>query len=284
MVQADGGGKLPEIGFGTSEIANDAQGIEKIVQALACGYRLIDTAAAYENEQAVGQAVKRAEKELGIKRQEIMISSKLANDAQGYESALHAFEETQNHLELDYLDIYLIHWPVPRDREDDYKELNIASWEAMEKLKKQGKVRMIGVCNFLQRHLQNLIENCDAAPQINQIEMHPRYQQRELLRYCKEQGIAVEAWGPFRNGRIFGEQQLREIADKHGATVAQTCLQWIAAEGAVPLPKSSTRQRMEENLEFSHVKLDADDIAAIHAMDEVDGHADYWNYKRQLRY
>ncbi len=284
MVQADGKGKLPEIGFGTSEIANDPQGIEKIVQALACGYRLIDTAAAYENEQAVGRAVKRAKEELGIKRQEVIISSKLANDAQGYESTLHAFEETQNRLELDYLDIYLIHWPIPRDREDDYKELNIASWEAMEKLKKQGKVRMIGVCNFLQRHLQNLIMNCEIVPHINQIEMHPRYQQRELLRYCKEQGITVEAWGPFRNGRIFDERQLREIADKHGATVAQICLQWIAGEGAVPLPKSSTKRRMEENLEFHNVKLDTDDIAVIRAMDEADGHADYWNYKRQLRY
>lgn len=206
------------------------------------------------------------------------------NESQGYYSTLRAFDETLNQLRLDYLDIYLIHWPIPRGKEKIYKELNIETWMAMEKLKEMGKIKMIGVCNFLQRHLENLIQNCNIIPQLNQIEIHPRYQQRELVKYCKDYNMIVEAWGPFRNGKIFDEKKLEKIAKKHNVTIAQICLKWIVDNEIIPLPKSSVRERMKENLEFGNVILDEQDRKCILGMNEKNGHEDYWNYRRQLLY
>lgn len=254
---------IPGIGYGTYLAPDDTSGTRSILDALEAGYRLIDTASVYGNEKTVGRAVR----ESSIPREEIFITSKVWNTDQGYESTLSAFDASLNRLGTDYLDLYLIHWPIPAGYEKDYRELNRETWKAMERLYKEGQARAIGVSNFLPRHLEALMEQADTIPMVNQLEINPRYHQTEAVAFCREHGILVESWGPLARGGVLEEPVLRRIADKHKKSVAQICLRWELQRGIVPLPKSVHADRIKANLDIFGFSLDGEDMALIDTLD-----------------
>ncbi|MGL5086944.1 MAG: aldo/keto reductase, partial [Clostridium sp.] len=237
------GVKIPCVGFGTWQTPNGEVAISSVEEAIKSGYRHIDTAAVYGNEKSVGTAIKNS----GIVREDIFVTSKLWNSEQGYESTLKAFEQTLEDLKLEYLDLYLIHWPVVKGHKEDWKEVNLETWRAFEELYKEGKIKAIGVSNFKVHHLKNILDNCVVKPVVNQIELHPSLNQDEMVSFCKERNILVEAWSPLSTGRIFEVKEMQEVADKYGKTIAQICIRWSLQKGILPLPKSVTPSRIIEN-------------------------------------
>lgn len=278
---------LPEVGVGTSELTNklspqEAENLLADFLSKNSGLSLIDTAPAYGTEELVGEAIKRAVSE-GIPRENILIQTKVSNDMQGYENTLKAFEESLNKLGVDFVDIYLIHWPIPRFHENDYTELNLSTWRAMEYLYKAGKIRAIGVSNFLPHHLENITSNAEIQPMINQLEIHPWYQQAETVEYCQAHNIIVEAWGPFRKGKLFESAEIGRLAEKYQVTPDKISLAWLRRRGIMPIVKSSSIKRMLGNLQIPQIEFQPDDLKTIAALeDKVNGHEDFWNYKRQL--
>lgn len=254
---------MPGIGYGTYLAPDDASGARSILDALEAGYRLIDTASVYGNEQTVGRAVR----ESSIPREEIFITSKVWNTDQGYETTLNAFEASLNRLQTDYLDLYLIHWPIPAGHEKDYRTLNRETWKALEKLYRDSRVKAIGVSNFLSHHLEALMEQSDIVPMVNQLEINPRYHQAETVAFCREHGILVESWGPLGRGRVLQEPILCRMADKHQKSVAQICLRWELQLGIVPLPKSVHADRIKANLDVFNFSLDEEDMALMETLD-----------------
>lgn len=245
------GVEMPRLGLGVYK-AQEGDEVENAVQAaLKAGYRSIDTAAFYENETGVGRAVRKS----GIAREDLFITTKVWNDRQGYEETLKAFEESLSKLDLDYVDLYLVHWPVS----GKYKE----TWKALEKLYKEHKVRAIGVSNFKIHHLEDLIEDCEVNPMVNQVEFHPRLAQKELLGFCGEHDIQLEAWGPLMRGKILDHPTLVEIAEKYGKTAAQIVLRWELQLEVVTIPKSVNENRIKENADLYDFELTPDDMAAI---------------------
>jgi len=256
--QLNNGNKIPAIGFGTYKAQED-EGIASVKKAIETGYRLIDTAAKYENEEAVGKAIKQS----GIAREELMITTKLWRENLGYESTKKAFETSLAKLDLDYIDLYLIHWPANAKNYENWQKANNDSWRAMEELVKEGKIKNIGVSNFWPEHLEPLLEAAEIEPVINQIEFHPGYWQPELTRYCKEKNILVEAWSPLARGKVFESEEIKAIAKKYNKSVAQICLRWILEHNALVIPKSSTPERIEDNFDIFDFQLNAEDIKAI---------------------
>lgn len=256
--QLNNGNKIPAIGFGTYKAQED-EGIASVKKAIETGYRLIDTAAKYENEEAVGKAIKQS----GIAREELMITTKLWRENLGYESTKKAFETSLAKLDLDYIDLYLIHWPANAKNYENWQKANNDSWRAMEELVKEGKIKNIGVSNFWPEHLEPLLETAEIKPVINQIEFHPGYWQPELTRYCKENNILVEAWSPLARGKVFESEEIKAIAKKYNKSVAQICLRWILEHNALVIPKSSTPERIEDNFDIFDFQLNAEDIKAI---------------------
>ncbi len=254
---------MPVIGYGTYLAPDDTAGARSILDALEAGYRLIDTASVYGNEKTVGRAVR----ESSVPREEIFITSKVWNTDQGYDTTLGAFDASLNRLGMDYLDLYLIHWPIPAGYEEDYRKLNRETWKAMERLYKEGQVKAIGVSNFLPHHLEALMEEADIMPMVNQLEINPRYHQTETVAFCREHGILVESWGPLARGGVLEEPVLRRIADKHKKSVAQICLRWELQRGIVPLPKSMHADRIRANLDVFDFSLDGEDMALIETLD-----------------
>ena len=254
---------MPGIGYGTYLAPDDTAGARSIVDALEAGYRLIDTASVYGNEKTVGRAVR----ESSIPREEIFITSKVWNTDQGYDATLAAFDASLNRLGMDYLDLYLIHWPIPAGYEEDYRKLNRETWKAMERLYKEGQVKAIGVSNFLPRHLEALMEEADVIPMVNQLEINPKYHQTEAVAFCREHGILVESWGPLGRGRALEEPILCRIANKYKKSVAQICLRWELQRGLVPLPKSVHADRIRANLDVFDFSLDGEDMALIETLD-----------------
>jgi diketogulonate reductase-like aldo/keto reductase len=234
-----------------------------IVFAIKNGYRLIDTASRYGNETCVGEAIKKC----GLNREELFITSKLWNTDQGYQSTLDAFELTLKKLDLEYLDLYLIHWPVPEGHEHDYQELNKETWRAFEKLYRDGKIKAIGLSNFKIEYIDQLLETAEIIPMVNQIEFHPGAYNKELLQYCSEHNIVVEAWGPLGQGRVFENPILTEIAQKYGKTVSQICLRWCIQHNIIPLPKSSHKERILQNLDVFNFEIDQHDMEKINNND-----------------
>ena len=220
------------------------------------------------------------------KREDLFIETKLSNEDQGYYSTLKAFDRSLNELQLDYIDIYLIHWPIPKDRQTDYKELNRQTWLAMEELRVQGRVKAIGVCNFLPRHIENLISEGGIVPAFNQLELHPEYQESESIAYCKEKGIQVEAWSPFRNGMIFSNSQIKDFAAKNLFSVPELVYAWNKSIGSIPIVKSNSKEHIKSNYEQCVLSagLSEKQLEEIKMLDNQDAHMDYWNYKRQLMY
>ena len=256
--QLNNGNQIPAIGFGTYKAQED-EGISAVKKAIETGYRLIDTAAKYENEEAVGKAIKQS----GIAREELMITTKLWRENLGYESTKKAFETSLAKLDLDYIDLYLIHWPANAKNYENWQKANNDSWRAMEELVKEGKIKNIGVSNFWPEHLEPLLEAAEIEPVINQIEFHPGYWQPELTRYCKEKNILVEAWSPLARGKVFESEEIKAIAKKYNKSVAQICLRWILEHNALVIPKSSTPERIEDNFDIFDFQLNAEDIKTI---------------------
>lgn len=250
------GVKMPMEGFGVFQVPEAAICEQAVSEALEAGYRLIDTAAAYFNEEAVGAAIKKS----GIAREELFITTKLWVQDAGYENAKKAFQISLDKLGLDYLDLYLIHQPM-----NDY----YGSWRAMEELYEEGKIRAIGVCNFYPERLADLCLNAKIKPMVNQVELHPFFAQTGALANMKEFEVQPEAWGPMAEGKhgIFTHPVLTEIGAKYGKTAAQTALRWNTQRGVVIIPKSTHKERMEENFNIWDFKLSSEDMAAISALD-----------------
>ena len=258
------GVEMPGVGFGTWKAKDGADAYDSIIEALKAGYRHIDTAAMYRNEASVGKAVK----ECGLKREEIFVTSKVWNKNRGYEKTLAAFEKTLATMELDYLDLYLIHWPAIPLQFEDWDEINLGTWKAMIELYKAGKIKAIGVANFYPKHLESLMKT-EVPPMVNQIEFHPGYTQDEVVKYCQENGIVVQGWSPLGNGAVLGSEFLAEIAAKYNKSVAQICLRFAVQNGIVPLPKSVTPERIASNLDIYDFEISEEDMKAIAAMPET---------------
>lgn len=250
------GVEMPIEGFGVFQVPEAAVCEQAVSDALSAGYRMIDTAAAYFNEEAVGAAIKKS----GIPREELFITTKLWIQDAGYENAKKAFQASLNKLGLDYLDLYLIHQPF-----NDY----YGSWRAMEELYEEGKIRAIGVCNFYPDRLADLCANVKIKPAVNQVELHPFFAQKEALSVMKEFGVQPEAWGPLAEGRnnIFSHPVLTEIGEKYGKTAAQVALRWNTQRDVVIIPKSIHRERMKENLNIWDFALTDEEMAEIFALD-----------------
>ena len=249
--------KIPKIGFGTSMIEGE-ECIQNILNALKVGYKHIDTAAAYKNENEIGQAIKKSK----IPRDEIFITSKVWKDSMGYENTMKSFNKTLNDLELDYIDLFLIHWPCNKD-----KQINIETWKALEDLYEQGKVKAIGLSNFLKHHLQIILDNCKIKPMVDQIEYHPGLTRPETVKFCKENNIIVEAWAPLGKGKMLNNEELVRIANKYNKSVAQLCIKWCVQNEILPLPKSANIERMKQNLEVFDFEISHEDMNFINNME-----------------
>ncbi|EST89392.1 aldo/keto reductase [Vagococcus lutrae] len=245
---------MPRLGLGVWKAADDEEVINAVKWAIETGYRSIDTAAIYKNERGVGQGIR----ESGIKREELFVTSKVWNDEQGYESTLAAFEESLEKLQLDYLDLYLIHWPVA----GKYKD----TWRALEKLYKDGRVRAIGVCNFHPHHLDDLITDAEIKPMVNQVELHPLLNQKELRDYCAKHEIAIEAWSPLGQGHLLEDERLAAIGEKYHKTPAQIILRWDLENDIVTIPKSVNQERIAQNADIFDFELTDEDRQAIDNM------------------
>ena len=258
------GNQIPAIGFGTYK-ATEEEGIEAVKTALRNGYRLIDGAAKYENEVAVGKAIK----ESGIPREEIFVTTKVWRENLGYENTKKAFEDSLKKLNLDDVDLYLIHWPANAKNFENWQEINAETWRAMEDLQKEGKIKSIGVSNFWVEHLEALMKTAKVKPAINQIEFHPGYWQPEVTEFCQKHGIVVEAWSPLARGKVFENQALKKIAENHGKSVSQISLRWIVQHGVVPIPKSTTEERILDNISIFDFELNSDEMKTINELPEM---------------
>ena len=255
------GVKIPCVGFGTWQTPDGETAVAAVREALGVGYRHIDTAAAYGNEVSVGEGIRAS----GLARSEVFVTSKLWNTERGYDKTMAAFEKTVSDLGLDYLDLYLIHWPAAANQFENWQDINLSTWKAMTELYKAGRIRAIGVSNFLLHHLQALMES-EVQPMVNQIEFHPGQMQEETLQYCKEHGILVEAWSPLGTGRMLNNETLKTIAGKYKKSVAQLCIRWCLQNGVLPLPKSVTPSRIKENAAVFDFEITAEDMSAINSM------------------
>lgn len=250
---------IPCIGFGTFQTPNGEIAVSAVKDAIALGYRHIDTAAGYGNEESVGIAVKQS----GIKREEIFITSKLYNSDHGYENTMKAFEQTMKNLDMDYLDLYLIHWPNPIKYRNEWQSANAGTWKAFEELYKAGRIRSIGISNFHPHHIDELLKTAAIVPMVNQIRLCPGDTQDEVVAYCKDHNIVVEAYSPLGTGLIFEVPQMQDIAQKYGKTIAQICIRWSLQMGFLPLPKSVTESRIKENIDVFDFELSKQDVEKI---------------------
>ncbi|WP_369281810.1 aldo/keto reductase [Oscillibacter sp. GMB15532] len=226
---------------------------------MEAGYRHIDTAQGYGNEESVGIAVKKS----GIPRKSLFITSKLTNSEHGYEKTLAAFEETMKKLDMDYLDLFLIHWPNPIAFRNSWREANAGTWKAFEELYKAGRIRSIGISNFRPHHIEELLKTATIPPMVNQIRLCPGDTQDEVVDYCRSKNMLLEAYSPLGVGKIFEVREMKTLAEKYGKSIAQICIRWSLQRGYLPLPKSVTPTRIKENTEVFNFELDAADVQLI---------------------
>ena len=263
FVLANGVG-IPCLGFGTWKIPDGEETIQAVSTALKAGYRHIDTAAAYRNEAGVGQAVR----DSGIAREEIFVVSKLRNPDHGYANAAVAFDKTMANLGLDYLDMYMLHWPIAKGHKDHWQQDIVETWRFFEERYRDGTVKALGVCNFLPHHLTPLLAEAKERPLVDQIEIHPSFLQQDAVDFCRKEGIQVEAWGPLANGKLFESVQLRALAAKYDRSVAQLTLRWLLQKDILPLPKSTTPERIAANAAVFDFVISEADMRAIDAVDD----------------
>jgi diketogulonate reductase-like aldo/keto reductase len=257
FIKLNNGAAMPQLGFGVWQVP-DAEAEHAVRTALDAGYRSIDTAAVYENERGTGRAVASC----GIPRDELFVTTKLWNSHQGYDATLRAFDASLSTLGLDYVDLYLIHWPMPG------RDLYVETWKAFEKICTDGRAKTVGVSNFLPEHLRRLMDESSVVPAVNQIELHPQLPQTAARAFHEEHGIATEAWSPLGQGKgLLDEPVVVEIARKHGRTPAQVVLRWHLQLGNVVIPKSVTPSRIRENIEVFDLRLDEEDLAAFATLD-----------------
>lgn len=244
--------QIPMLGYGTYKTAADEEGLQMIKDAIKAGYRHIDTAQGYKNEHLVGQAIR----ESGIPRNQFFVTTKVWNDNQGYDKTKESIEESLNKLNIDYIDLLLIHWPIPQGKNDEWKKLNQETWKAMEEYYDAGLIKAIGVSNFLEHHLNNLLESARIMPMVNQLEIHPYYQQQSTVKFCQDKGIIVESWGPLMRGKAFKDPKLIELAQRNNISVAQLCIRYCLDRNIVTLQKSSKFERMIDNARVFGYHLD----------------------------
>ena len=253
------GVKIPCIGFGTWQTPNGEVAVSSVLSALEAGYRHIDTAQGYGNEESVGIAVKQS----GIDRKELFLTSKLTNSEHGYEKTLAAFETTLEKLGTDYLDLFLIHWPNPIAFRDHWQEANAGTWKAFEELYRSKRIRAIGISNFRPRHMEELSRTAEIAPMVNQIRLCPGDTQDEVVEYCRTHNILLEAYSPLGVGKIFEVPEMKALAEKYQKSIAQICIRWSLQRGYLPLPKSVTPSRIRENTQVFDFELDSSDVQLI---------------------
>lgn len=254
------GVKMPWLGIGVFKVEEGPELVSALKTAIKHGYRSIDTAAIYENEAGVGEGIRKGQKEANISREELFVTTKVWNDDLGYELTLKAFENSLQKLGLDYLDLYLIHWPV----EGKYKD----AWRALETLYKQGKVKAIGVSNFQIHHLEDLMKDAEIKPMINQVEYHPRLTQEELQDFCRKHSIQLEAWSPLMQGGLLDNATLRGIATKYQKSIAQIILRWDLQNGVITIPKSTKEHRIVENASVFDFELTKEEMQIINSLNQ----------------
>lgn len=254
------GVKMPWFGIGVFKVEEGPELVHAVKTAIKHGYRSVDTAAIYENEEGVGQGIREGMKDAGISREDLFVTSKVWNTDLGYESAIAAYETSLKKLGLEYLDLYLIHWPV----EGKYKD----AWRALETLYKEGRVKAIGVSNFQIHHLEDLMKEAEVKPMVNQVEYHPRLTQKELQSFCQEHGIQLEAWSPLMQGQLLDHQVLKEIANKYGKSIAQVILRWDLQNGVITIPKSTKEHRIIENATVFDFELTDEDLKRINELNQ----------------
>lgn len=259
------GVEIPVIGFG-SYMMHENIVAQAVKEAIQTGYRLIDCASAYGNEDWVGKGIR----DSGIPRDQIFITSKVNNPDRGYEKTKTSFEKTLRDMGFDYLDLYLIHWPAYKNQFPDWEEINLDTWRAMTELYKEGKIRAIGVSNFKLHHMEALMKT-EIPPMVDQIEYHPGNLQSETVQWCRENNILVEAWSPLGKGRVLGDERLQKIADKYGKSIAQVCIRYIMQTGVLPLPKSATSERIHANYDVFDFDMETEDIDRISSMPAFGG-------------
>ncbi len=256
---------IPPIGFGTWKLKNNDETVEIIKEAIGCGYRHIDTAFAYGNEETIGKGIKAS----NINRKELFITGKLWNDDRGYENIINACKRTIKNLNCEYLDLYLIHWPASKAVHDDWIEINNETWKAFEYLYEQGLVKAIGVCNFKVNQLEELIKVAKIKPMVNQIEFHIGAYNKDILDFCYKNDILVEAWSPLGSGKLFKVDELKDMALKYNVSVAQLCIKWCLQNNTLPLPKSKNIERIKNNLDVFDFEITKDDMDYLNNFRDV---------------
>lgn len=254
------GHTIPQLGFGLWQVPNEGAQAA-VTEALQTGYRSIDSAKIYENEKGLGDAIAASD----IPRSDLFITTKLWNEEQGFDTALRAFDDSLERLGLDYVDLYLIHWPSP------HRELYAESWKALIRIKQEGRARSVGVSNFTTAHLQRILDRTGEVPVLNQIELHPRFQQKKLRAFHAQHNIATESWSPLGQGKLLDDPTITAIAEKYGKTPAQVVLRWHLDNSLITIPKSVTPARIWENFQVFDFTLDEGDLAKIAALDDAAG-------------
>ena len=260
MIPLNDGSSIPQIGLGVWQV-DPGMTAQVVRWAIEAGYRSIDTAEGYDNEEGVGEAIRSA----GVPRKELFITSKLRNGGHQRDLALRSFDETMKKLGLEQLDLFLIHWPVPS--QNKYVE----AWKTLVELREAGRIKSIGVSNFNQDHLERIIGETGVVPVVNQIELHPRFQQRDKREYHAKHNIRIESWSPLGSGRLVKDPTLEGIAKKHGKSVPQVIIRWHLQEGLIVIPKSVHKERIAANLDVADFELDREDLSTINAMDSASG-------------
>ncbi|MFQ3543127.1 aldo/keto reductase [Halobacillus rhizosphaerae] len=259
-IQLNNGKEMPKIGYGVFRVDEGKELEDAVVTAIRSGYRSIDTAAIYGNERSVGKGIRKAIESELVTREELFVTSKLWNNHSSYDETITAYNQTLEKMGLDYLDLYLIHWPG----QDKY----LMPWKALENLYQEGRVKSIGVSNFQVNHLENLLSHSEIIPVINQIEFHPKLTQSEVRAYCLQHNIQVEAWSPLMNAELLNNEKVREIASKHGKSAAQVILRWDIQHGVITIPKSMTPSRIKENISLFDFSLTDEDMKQLNDLNE----------------
>ncbi|RKM63118.1 aldo/keto reductase [Butyrivibrio sp. XB500-5] len=254
---------VPCIGFGTWQTPEGDVAVSSVEHAIKAGYRHIDTAQVYGNEEGVGKGIRIGIIDEGLTREDIFVTTKIWNDKHSYDLCKSSFDESLRKLGLDYVDMLLIHWPNPAAFRDRWEEANAETWRAMEELYESGKVRSIGISNFRQHHIEALLKTAKIKPMVNQIRLCPGATQDELVAYCKEQGMILEAYSPLGTGQIFDVPEMKKLAEKYGKSIAQICVRFSLQMGFLPLPKSVHADRIKENLDVFDFELEAGDVKLI---------------------
>lgn len=260
LLTLNDGFTAPQLGLGVWQVEAD-QAADIVQTALDAGYRAVDTAAMYRNEPGVGEGIRRS----GVAREDVYLTTKLGNADHGYDAAMAAIDDSLERLGTDYVDLYLMHWPLPMF--DNYVE----TWKAMVQMQKDGKARSIGVSNFEKEHLERIIGETGVVPAVNQIELHPKFQQQAMRAYHKTHDIITESWSPLGSGRLIEDRDIGRIAEKHGKSVPQTIIRFLLQEGLMVIPKSATPERIRANFDVFDFSLDEADIETLRDMDSADG-------------